>query len=584
MEWLPATIHEHVVCQVPETDRTWQMKGEMVALPPNYLEKYRNIIDQFCRRRLNESGKTDGRKLWVDLESFLRSKYEGLIARSSYASKSIMGDAFAKLAEKVLRQHRRPLVFADTSNEAEFLLIALRANGLDAKTWASVASERIAGKRGSSAKNNLVIVANKAVEGQGINMQHHADTIICRPTPGDHLEQMKGRIDRPGQTTKELLLYVVVCEHSIEEAKFANIRLAGNFFREYVAPVASRYREQIDMGATLAAGGKGKLKPGTVSGTWRRSLEAAGRSGCFASIDQASRKSDDQEDEPSEEDWEITANEDVNTNKKEGDEPKYKPLNKVIRNKGDPRAVRQAKTLAKSGHASLAVRQWLFGPKVQASHTVAYKGAKQKQVPKFSLLRFSDTKPVILDRETVEKAVVHLTKNDPKLAALIARVGVDALVNDCGTPRAPTQARLFDRCVRAITFTMVSVDAGNAFLRRLTIKVGVCLENVTASRRKKLLAQILQDSMESGDDCKFESPEDLLQVLLEGRHDEITFTAGIVGELVKQCEVIKGKRTGYPVGLSRLLSVESCRVKYYLLTITEISPVVAPLWTFLPMW
>tara|TARA_B100000780_G_C20774044_1_gene307347 strand:- start:104 stop:238 length:135 start_codon:yes stop_codon:yes gene_type:complete len=34
------------------------------------------------------------------------------------------------------------------------------------------------------------------------------------------------------------------------------------------------------------------------------------------------------------------------------------------------------------------------------------------------------------------------------------------------------QARLFDKCLKSITFTMVSVEAGNAFLRRLAMKVG----------------------------------------------------------------------------------------------------------------
>jgi len=96
-----------------------------------------------------------------------------------------------------------------------------------------------------------VIVAVKSVEGQGLNMQRHADAIVCRPTPGDHLEQMKGRIDRPGQTTKKLKLVVLMAEHTIEEAKFANIHLAGNFFREYIAPVATRYRERIDVSSML---------------------------------------------------------------------------------------------------------------------------------------------------------------------------------------------------------------------------------------------------------------------------------------------------------------------------------------------
>ena len=93
----------------------------------------------------------------------------------------------------------------------------LRGKGVKARTWAEVASEKIAhggslkiggkakglsGAKGGSgatggggggaaaaAASSGVIVAVKSVEGQGINMQHDADTIVCRPTPGDHLEQ-----------------------------------------------------------------------------------------------------------------------------------------------------------------------------------------------------------------------------------------------------------------------------------------------------------------------------------------------------------------------------------------------------------
>ena len=83
-------------------------------------------------------------------------------------------------------------------------------------------------------------------------MQHDADCIICRPTPGDHLEQMKGRVDRPGQRAKQLLLVVVYAANTIEEVDFANIRLAGNFFRQYIAPVARRYKEQVELEAVLA--------------------------------------------------------------------------------------------------------------------------------------------------------------------------------------------------------------------------------------------------------------------------------------------------------------------------------------------
>ena len=53
---------------------------------------------------------------------------------------------------------------------------------------------------------------------------------------------------------------VLMAEHTLEEAQFANIRLAGTFFREYIAPVATRYRERIDLEATLTAGGTGTLR------------------------------------------------------------------------------------------------------------------------------------------------------------------------------------------------------------------------------------------------------------------------------------------------------------------------------------
>ena len=82
-------------------------------------------------------------------------------------------------------------------------------------------------------------------------MQFDCDAIVCRPTAGDFLEQMKGRVDRPGQVTKSLELVVVYASNTIEEVSFANIRLAGNFFREYIAPVAQRYKEQARLAGTL---------------------------------------------------------------------------------------------------------------------------------------------------------------------------------------------------------------------------------------------------------------------------------------------------------------------------------------------
>lgn len=259
---------------MPETDRSWEMRCERVPLKPQHLKEYRQRIQKYKRQQLNDSGRAfNFGGMWKELETFLRHRYEGRQADGSFSESSVMAAACADVCKKLIKEGRRPLVFADTSDEADHFLGVLRANGLYARSWSEVSSE--------SRTKQGVIIAVKRIHGQGINMQGHADCVVCRPTPGDYLEQMKGRIDRPGQSTKELKLVVLVAEHTIEEAKFANIHLAGNFFREYIAPVATAYRERVDLEATLAVGGTGKLETGMVEKEWRRSLEAAGQSGMF---------------------------------------------------------------------------------------------------------------------------------------------------------------------------------------------------------------------------------------------------------------------------------------------------------------
>jgi hypothetical protein len=247
--------------------------------------------------------------------------------------------------------------------------------------------------------------------------------------------------------------------------------LAGNFFREYIAPVASRYRERIDLEATLCVGGSGQLKRGTVEAAWRKSLSAAGQSGALALIEDSENASAMEEDESereaieddaraSEKDRKVSrrtrkkrgAKTEEETNNVDDAEPQYAPRNKVIRNKGDPVAVRQAKAAARAGKVSDAIQQWLFPPPKP----------RQTGLPRDSLLRFSDATPaLVLNDSTIRTAVVELSK-DPKLAAVLDRVGAEALITNFGNPEPPTQAGLFNYCLRSITFSQVSVDAGNS--------------------------------------------------------------------------------------------------------------------------
>lgn len=196
--------------------------------------------------------------------------------------------------------------------------------------------------------------------------------------------------------------------------------------------------------------------------------------------------------------------------------------------------MREAKLRAKNGHASLAVQRWLFPPKQ----------SRGSGLPKESLLRYSDAKPpVVLDRPTVEKALQQLSK-DPKLAALIQRVGTETLVRNIGELRKTTQASLLDQCIRAIIYTMISVPAGRSFVRKLSIKIGVCLEGLDPVTRKKYLDRAIAEMQER---TGFEdlTGDKLLDLLLQGKGQDILFTSSLLRPLVDSCDRIPGK-PGYP--------------------------------------
>ena len=134
---------------------------------------------------------------------------------------------------------------------------------------------------------------------------------------------------------------------------------------------------------------------------------------------------------------------------------------------------------------------------------------------------------------------------DPKLAALIQRVGAKTLIANIGEPMKPTQASLFDQCLRAITFTMVSVLAGNSFMRKLAIKIGVCLEMLKPLARKRVLEQALAEMQEASNGFGKWTLKKLHGCLLDGEFGKIIFTPSLLRPLLAACQAPNGK-PGYP--------------------------------------
>ena len=83
-------------------------------------------------------------------------------------------------AQRMIRKGRRPLIFANTEKEAVRILEALPA----ARRWQGQLKEQEKVKKDQArpaAREGAALVVTINAAAQGLNLQHEADCIICRP-------------------------------------------------------------------------------------------------------------------------------------------------------------------------------------------------------------------------------------------------------------------------------------------------------------------------------------------------------------------------------------------------------------------
>ena len=339
-----------------------------------------------------------------------------------------------------------------------------------------------------------------------------------------------------------------MAQHTIEEAEAANIQLAGTFFRSYLAPLARRYLEvtteaalSID-GTSTESSGRAGAPPGpqrnTVLSKWKRLVglqsDARGEVTWAAGATEAAA---DAYEEVEEADLCAGFSGDVGggvgalgggvelSSASTSAATKCKKRARAATKAGDggagqlgggddangggggggggdgggdggdggdggparpsssgaKRAEVRARCVGAAEHdrASPMVQEWLHPPKVPR-----YQGPKQEP--------FSDhMPPLVLTRDTIAKGCAHLAANDPQMAEVIARVGVDTLCDSIGEMgaemggrgREPSNNDLFDQLLRSITFTQISVQAGTAMLKRLANQVLVANARLPPAER-----------------------------------------------------------------------------------------------------
>lgn len=382
-DFLPALLKEHCVCFVPESKRSWKLRFAKAPLSAKAAEAYRSRLDAFASARVGRGGGTP-RELYVALKALLRHHYEPATLITHVKAQ----------VEKLRSAKRKVLVFANTEREADRFVEAIDE-----------------AERYTDDCVSPVIVLTVAEGSQGLNLQHKADSVVCRPQPGDVLEQMKGRVDRPGQSRSKLDLVVVAASETVEEAEMANIRLCGHFFRQYLDPLAVTFQERAVEAQLQAMASKST----TVAKAFSRV------------VDQVFLEQDDEEDEI------------------EG---------LVAEAESDSKAVAQTPPKQTASPSKMAAAK---APRAKAPRP-------QKPIKIFS----SESKPATkLTAASMNKALAHLASVDERLAALIAQVGPPTSMLEMIPASTAGRDVCWRSLIKSIVYQQLSTRVAQAMHARL---------------------------------------------------------------------------------------------------------------------
>ena len=367
--YLATLLHEHIILYVPDNPRRWALRFHAVPLHERILARYKSLIDSASM----PTTAMDPRLIYVSLKKFLRANYE--------ASTCI--DAMARMVASLKARSKRVLVFA-TSNQERARLLEKLPNSCSLKQ----------AKHGKlDGAKTLVLTTNEGA--MGLNLQMY-NAIVTRPQPGDLLEQMKGRIDRPGQESQQLELVVVLAKGTVEEAEAGNIRLCGAFFRQYLDPLSKSFQARAIEASRKVQGrdsprGKSSGRSPAITAHCHGQVAKAYLSALEVAVDEGEVAGDSQQ-----------------TEVKRGKKRKKKGEGAVKSEVDAEEAKRELDAFKGSTTERLKRR----------------KVKKQKPRKKLHPHAFlSEGKAQVMSMEVIASSLEHLSQRDRKLSVIISQVG-----------------------------------------------------------------------------------------------------------------------------------------------------------------
>ena len=201
-EYLDTILAECMVCYIPEKTRNWKVTTTRYQMSTKTQKEYDKI----------KKHDIPPEKLYIALSNFLYKQVD-----------------FIKMFSQRISdlKNRKILIYARSKNEAD--LIAQKIKTVSRYPDKSGKHTVVAYSEGTYGLNDLVAY----------------DTILSRPPEPDRLDQMKGRLDRPGQKETNLYLEYLLTEGTIEEALLIRLQIANHFYKSHILPLAEFYEIAI---------------------------------------------------------------------------------------------------------------------------------------------------------------------------------------------------------------------------------------------------------------------------------------------------------------------------------------------------
>lgn len=200
-EYLDTILTETMVCNITENDRVWKINNNYYELSSKQKKEYNNIFKDNMDQAYD--------KLYSFLVSYIHNNVD-------YTK--IFQDRLSKLDKD-----KRVVIFTKSKGEADVI----------------AESVKDVGRYPEKLRHTVVSYSEGAY---GLNDLVEYNTIIMRPPAPDMLPQIKGRLDRHGQKSKELYVEYIILKGTIEEASLDRLTLARNFYNNHIMPLSEFYK------------------------------------------------------------------------------------------------------------------------------------------------------------------------------------------------------------------------------------------------------------------------------------------------------------------------------------------------------